>query len=201
MCNDYARELEIGRVVKLLKAMENVPPLEHWEHGLIPNDAGPTDHIKISERGLVARIRSGKLRPEMMTWAWKGTGGKPIFNFKSEGGDFSKSNRLLILATGFYEYTAPASPKVKLNDQHYFRMSDHEWFWIAGVEKQNCFSMLTTSPGPDVKPYHNRQICVLEPKDGPAWLNLSVADAQLLRPLPLGSLSVKTLRRDGEIVG
>ena len=135
-----------------------------------------------------------------MTWAWKGPGGKPVFNFKSEGRDFSKSDRLLILATGFYEYTAPANPKVKLKDQHFFQLAGQEWFWIAAVEKQGCFSMLTTSPGPDLKPYHDRQICVLEPKDGPAWLNLSVPEAQLLRPLPLGSLKVKTLRRSGETV-
>jgi putative SOS response-associated peptidase YedK len=133
----------------------------------------------------------------MMTWAWKGPGGKPVFNFKSDGRDFSKSDRLLILATGFYEYTAPANPKVKLKDQHFFTLAGHDWFWIAGIEKQGCFTMLTTNPGPDVKPYHDRQICVLEPKDGPAWLNLTVPEAQLLRPLPLGSLRVKTLRRDG----
>jgi putative SOS response-associated peptidase YedK len=198
MCNDYARELEIGRVVKLLKELENVPPVEHWDKGQIPNDAGPTKHIKISDRGLIVRISDGKLRPEMLTWAWKGPGGKPVFNFKSEGRDFSKSNRLLILATGFYEYTASAGPRVKLKDQHFFQLGGHDWFWIAGLEKQGCFSMLTTSPGPDMKPYHDRQICVLEPKDGQAWLKLSVPEAQLLRPLPLGSLSVKTLRRDGK---
>ena len=56
MCNDYARELEIGRVIKLLKEMENVPPIEHWEEGHIPNDAGPTNHVKIRERGVVARV-------------------------------------------------------------------------------------------------------------------------------------------------
>ena len=196
MCNDYARELEIGRVIKLLKELENLPAND-WADGLIPNTAGPTPHVKIGDQGLVVRRHEGGVRPEMMTWAWKGPGGKPVFNFKSEGRDFSKSDRLLILATGFYEYTTPAKPKVKLKDQHLFTMPHSEFFWIAGIQKQGCFSMLTTIPGPDVKPYHDRQVCVLEPKDGMAWLNLSQDPDKLLRPLPLGTLRVKTLRRDG----
>jgi putative SOS response-associated peptidase YedK len=199
MCNDYARDLELGRVLKAMKEMDYLPPIEHWDEGHIPNDAGPTTHVKISERGLIVRVGSGKLRPEMMTWAWKGPGGKPVFNFKSEGKDFSKSDRLLILATGFYEYTEPANPKVRLKDQHLFTMPGHDYFWIAGIQKLGCFSMLTTSPGPDMKPYHDRQICVLEPKDGAAWLKLSSPEHTLLKPAPLGTLRIKTLRRDGEM--
>jgi hypothetical protein len=44
MCNDYAREIEAGRVIRLRKEMENIPPFE-WEAGRIPNDAAPTPHI------------------------------------------------------------------------------------------------------------------------------------------------------------
>ena len=52
--------------------------------------------------------------------------------------------------------------------------------------------MLTTAPGPDVVPYHNRQVVVLRPQDWSAWLHLTKTEAELLQPLPKGSLD-----RDG----
>jgi putative SOS response-associated peptidase YedK len=54
--------------------------------------------------------------------------------------------------------------------------------------------MLTTEPGPDVEPYHNRQVVVLRPEDRAAWIYLTKSEADLLRPLPMGSLDVATAR-------
>ena len=195
MCNDYAREIEVGRVARLMQELGAGPPIA-WAGGRIPNDAAPTPHIKISEKGVVMRLDGDQVTASAITWAWK-SGARPVFNFKSEDRDFSKSDRCLILATGFYEYTAPAAPKVKLKDQHFFTLAGHEWFWIAGIVKHEAFTMLTTSPGLDIKPYHDRQICVLPPDDGMAWLRLSAPEKTLLRPLSINSLRVKTLRRDG----
>jgi putative SOS response-associated peptidase YedK len=36
----------------------------------------------------------------------------------------------------------------------------------------DAFTLLTTEPGPDVAPIHNRQMVVLERSDWLAWLNL-----------------------------
>ena len=54
--------------------------------------------------------------------------------------------------------------------------------------------MLTTEPGPDVQPFHNRQIVVLQPSDWKAWIYLTKPEQELLRPLPAGSLIVETVR-------
>ncbi|WP_352882848.1 SOS response-associated peptidase family protein [Mesorhizobium sp. M1396] len=54
--------------------------------------------------------------------------------------------------------------------------------------------MLTTDPGRDVAPYHNRQVVVLQPENWAAWINLTKPDAELSRPLPSGSLSVEKVR-------
>lgn len=54
--------------------------------------------------------------------------------------------------------------------------------------------MLTTDPGPDIAPYHNRQVVVLQPSDWAAWINLTKPEAELLRPLPAGALQVETVR-------
>jgi putative SOS response-associated peptidase YedK len=55
--------------------------------------------------------------------------------------------------------------------------------------------MLTTEPGPDVAPIHNRQIVVLRPEDWRHWLDLSRSERELLRPLSAGSLNVEIVRQ------
>jgi putative SOS response-associated peptidase YedK len=42
--------------------------------------------------------------------------------------------------------------------------------------------MLTSAPGPEFAPYHNRQVVVLRPENWSAWLHLTKSDAELLRP-------------------
>lgn len=133
----------------------------------------------------------------MTTWAWPGPGGKPLFNFRADGRDFSANDRVLILATGFYEYTAAADPKVKLKDRHLFTMRGQDWFWIAGIVKQGCFTMLTLPPGPDVEPYHDRQIATLAPRAGLDWLTQSRPQGELLATPAGGTFDVETLRKDG----
>ncbi|MNE43105.1 hypothetical protein D3C80_1372650 [compost metagenome] len=69
-------------------------------------------------------------------------------------------------------------------------MSGAPWFWIAGVIRDGAFAMLTTEPGPDVAPYHDRQVVVLAPEEGMAWLDLTRPESELLKALPRGALSV-----------
>jgi putative SOS response-associated peptidase YedK len=197
MCNDYAREIEAARVIAAMEEMKNVPPFS-YTGGRIPNAAAPTPHIKIRDRGLIVRLKGDRLEGEMVTWAWL-QGRRPIFNFVSEGRDFSKTQRCLILATSFYEYTPPEErkPKIILQDQHQFGLKGEAWFWIAGIVKEDCFAMLTVAPGPDIQPYHDRQIVVLPPTNGMEWLRLSQPERALLKALPKGSLKHRLLRKNG----
>lgn len=50
--------------------------------------------------------------------------------------------------------------------------------------------MLTTEPGPDIAPYHDRQIVVLPPGASIHWLDLSASEALILTPSALGQLNV-----------
>ena len=50
--------------------------------------------------------------------------------------------------------------------------------------------MLTMEPGPDIVPYHDRQIVILERKDWVSWLDPSVSARSLIKPLPAGTLVV-----------
>jgi putative SOS response-associated peptidase YedK len=121
----------------------------------------------------------------------------PVFNFRSEGRHFASSNRCIVPASAFFEFTGKKYPKAK----HRFALRGSPITAIAGIWREGhgnhppSFTMLTTAPGPDVIPYHNRQVVVLRSEDWPAWLHLTKTEAELLRPLPQGSLDVATVRK------
>jgi putative SOS response-associated peptidase YedK len=61
-------------------------------------------------------------------------------------------------------------------------------------EAGDAFTLLTTDPSPDVAPIHDRQMVVLDRADWLAWLDLTLPESELLRPLPAGSLAVEQVR-------
>jgi putative SOS response-associated peptidase YedK len=157
-------------------------------------------HVAITDRGPIVRASSnapGEYELIMRRWSWPGSSGKPVYNFRSEGRDFS-SGRCLVIGSGFYEFTKPADPKQKRKDRWLFTNPDEELIGIAGLVRDDpgvgeAFTMLTTEPGPDVAPYHNRQVAVLSEWRG--WLDHMVPAKDLLVPAPAGSLTVRAANR------
>ncbi|MFN2472731.1 MAG: SOS response-associated peptidase family protein [Sphingomicrobium sp.] len=164
-----------------------------------PNIEPRTD-IRITDRAPIVRaVATGSGACEMVQrrWSWRGPGGKPVYNFRSDGREFP-SGRCLILADGFYEFTAPTDSKAKRKHKWLFTLRDTDLFGIAGLwrsdpELGEAFTMLTTSPGEDIAPYHSRQIVVLPPRDFEQWLDMSVPARNVLKPLPAGSLKVEQI--------
>ena len=133
--------------------------------------------------------------------------GKPVYNFRSEGrtiADSATGGRCLIPVDAFFEFTDPpagaASPKRK--DKWRFTAADGGLLGVAGLWRAGAvaaagdgdarateaFTMLTCAPGPDVAPFHARQI-VLMPRDRWAdWLGGVVPAAELIAPSPAGTL-------------
>lgn len=191
MCNDYRLEVDIASIaedfedlkikIKMPEGKPNVPAREDIKI----TDVAPIVRSIEGERG------SGELVNRR--WSWPSPKGKPVYNFRSEGRAFA-SNRCLILADGFYEFTDPSESKQKRLDKWLFTMTDHRWFCIAGIWRESpqgeAFSMLTMDAGPDVAPYHHRQIIPLTRDQWADWLDPEVAAAGVLRWLPRGSLPV-----------
>ena len=104
-------------------------------------------------------------------------------------------------ASAFFEFTGKRYPKTK---PRFALKDDAPFMAIAGLwrdtegDRPQAFTMLTTAPGPDVEPYHDRQVAVLRPEHWAAWLYLTKPEAELLRPLPKGSLEVQTVRKGVE---
>ena len=150
----------------------------------------PRDDIRIGDSApVVTRTKDG-VAVRMTTWAWKSPQGRPVFNFRSDERSFANSLRCAIPADGFYEFTDALAGQ-KRKTRWLFTMVEAPAFWIAGVIRDGAFSMLTTTPGPDVAPYHDRQIVLLEPGRAMEWLDLTRPEAELLRPLPAGRLAVE----------
>jgi putative SOS response-associated peptidase YedK len=149
----------------------------------------PADRITIGD---VAPVVTGVEGPELgqVRFGWKGPSGRPVFNFRSEGRRFDGAVRCLVPASGFYEFTDP-QPGQKRKTQWLFTLTGRDWFWMAGVVRDGGFALLTTEPGPDVAPFHGRQVVVLPPDLGAEWLDLTRSESDLLRALPEGSLAAR----------
>jgi putative SOS response-associated peptidase YedK len=130
-------------------------------------------------------------------WSWPGQNKRPVYNFRSEGREFN-SNRCLIISDGFYEFTDPRDGKKKRKDKWLFTKKDEQIFCIAGIWREvgdlgQAFTMLTMEPGPDIAPYHDRQIVILERDAWAGWLDPSVSAKSLIRPLRAGALNVEQI--------
>lgn len=185
MCNEYQLILPFDDVI----AAFNVTGDRLAFPGGMPN-FGPMASVRIGDRAPI--IHMGKAGPEavMAPWAWKGPGGRPVFNFRSDGRSFEGSHRCLIPADGVFEFTDP-EPGQKRKTKWRFTLAGQRLFWVAGLIKDGAFAMLTTEPGADIAPYYDRQIVLLRPEEGAAWLNLQRPEVDLLRALPAGSLDVE----------
>ena len=190
MCNLYRLEKGPDAIRKLFDGVQI--PLGFPEG--VPNFE-PRD-VHITDRAPIVRASdTGAAQLVERRWSWPGPTGKPVYNFRSDNREFP-TGRCLVLADGFYEYTAPADPKQKRKDRWLFTPADGEPFAIAGFIRDTpgvgeAFSLLTTVPSPDVEPYHNRQIVLLRPPQWQRWLESSDPVGDLLQPLPPGSLKVE----------
>jgi putative SOS response-associated peptidase YedK len=192
MCNEVRRRIALGQIRDDFSFIRL--PLVFPEG--LPNLA-PLDSIRITDPNAIVRIGAEGAELVMRRWSWPGPTGKPVYNFRSEGREFA-TGRCLIVADGFYEFTAPTDPKQKRKHKWLFTKTDEDWFCIAGLWRSTAdvgeaFTMLTTEPGADVAPYHSRQIAVLDRRDWARWLDPATPAGDVLKPLPAGSLEVQQI--------
>jgi putative SOS response-associated peptidase YedK len=194
MCNLYTQSKSVDEVARLFRDIGLQLRFPDGLPNLQPRDVCITDPAPIVR---AVAGEGGGAELVVRRWSWPGTNRKPVYNFRSEGRDFP-SGRCLILADAFYEFTAPADPKAKRKHKWRFTLAGSEQFAIAGLwrstpEVGEAFTMLTAEPGPDVAPYHSRQVVVLPPGQFGRWLDPAAPAAELLRPLPAGSLEVEQI--------
>ena len=165
MCNQYRNQVDVDTVSREFAHLKIKIKFPEGPPNLPAGDFRITDTAAIVRAALE---EAGSAELVQRRWSWPGPGGKPVYNFRSDNREFT-SGRCLIVTDGFYEYTTPADPKQKRKDKWLFTKTDEPWFCIAGIWRKTeigeAFTMLTTEPGPDVAPYHNRQVAVLGRED------------------------------------
>lgn len=192
MCNSYEQQVAYAAYRKAIAAADLATPASETE-----DDLPCAEDVKIGDIGPVLVVSGNGVELKPMTFGWPPPRPKagPVFNFKSDGRNFAESRRCVIVLSGFYEFTGSKYPKAKYR----FALRDSPVIGIAGLWSEAddgalSFTMLTTAPGPDIEPYHDRQVCVLRPEEWAAWLFLTRPQEDLLRPLPAGTLEVTLVR-------
>lgn len=193
MCNAYEQQVTHAQYRKAIDALElaassSVEALE------------TSGEVRIGDMGPVLRAAGNGVELVLMRFGWPPPRPKagPVFNFKSDKRSFVDSRRCIIVLSGFFEFTGTKYPKAK----HRFSLKGSPIMGIAGLWSEDdagelSFTMLTTAPGPDIEPFHDRQVCVLAPEDWAHWLFLSKPQEELLKPLPAGTLDIVTVREGG----
>lgn len=183
MCNEFRLKLPLDRIADEFSQLDIAV---HWASGapnLEPRDSiRPTDPAPI----LLGSPQGAELK--QLRWGFAQAKGGPLINFRSDGRRFP-SGRCLVPADGFYEFTGPKAPKSKW----LFTATDNDLFCIAGFVRDERFTLLTMEPGPDIAPYHNRQIVILPRSQWAQWLDASAPQPDFA-PLPAGSLNVEQIR-------
>ena len=193
MCNLYTQTKSVDEIAQLFRDMGMQLSFPDGLPNLPPRDVAITDPAPI------VRATGDGYQLVVRRWSWPGPGGKPVYNFRSDGREFG-SGRCLILTDGFYEFTKPADPAQKRKDRWLFTAPGESLLGIGGLvravpEVGEAFTMLTAEPGPDVAPYHNRQVAVLPSSAWRDWLNGTVPASTLIGPLPAGTLQVRSAPR------
>ncbi|MBS0410712.1 MAG: SOS response-associated peptidase [Proteobacteria bacterium] len=187
MCNKFGFNAPLHRLIELFAALDidfesaglpNFPDLEEIK----PTDLAP----------VVRREGEERVRLDQMRWGFPPGRPKagPVINYRSEGRSFT-TGRCLVPATHFFEFTGAKYPKTAWR----FTPADGDLFamaglWRAGDDGQARFTLLTIDAGPDVAPYHDRQIVPLGPAGWKGWLDPTTDGQAFLKPGPEGSLKV-----------
>jgi putative SOS response-associated peptidase YedK len=205
MCSDYELDIHVGSFIEEMQTMVGYSAVVCTAAATSPT-VSPRSHVRIGDVGVILSAVEQQLRVDILPWGWEQRG-HPLFNLDVEGrsfarirrGSFANHRRCLILATGFYDYTAPPEPQGKWRDQHLVKLKHHRWFWIAGIMRYGAFSMLTKKARSEVQLFCRPQICILPPSEGIEWLQPVPSTATLLRNTPQQLLERSTLRKNSQV--
>ena len=172
MCNLYRLHKGVDAIRQVFEGLGHQLSFPEGVPNLQPKD------ICITDSAPIVRMGQNGLELVVRRWSWPGSHGKPVFNLRSEGRNFSR--RCLAIADGFYEFTKPEDPKAKRKNKWLFTPVEGELIGIAAVTQTHgdvgeAFSLLTAEPSAEVAVIHNRQIILPKPDYWISWLDPSTS--------------------------
>jgi putative SOS response-associated peptidase YedK len=190
MCNLFENTVSFADLVRAFGLFRT--PIQQPGPEATPNWP-PFTAVRPTDPAPVVRAMDGGGALGLMRWGFRAERPKapPVTNFRSEDRRFANGGdrgRALIPATAFFEYTGDRSPKTRWR----FTEAQQPWLCLAGLwrryEDGDRFTLLTTAPGPDMAPYHDRQVVVMPREAWADWLGGAGGETELLQPSPAGTL-------------
>jgi len=183
MCNEFSAQRSLDELLREFGQLNL--PLDFA--GGRPN-LEPRPSVRPTDPAPIIVGEDGGARLKELRWGFPNPKGGPVINFRSEGRRFP-TGRCLVPIDGFYEFTGAKPPKSKW----LFEAPDGGMLGVAGLVRDDRFTLLTCPPGPDIAPYHDRQIAILPRSQWAAWLG-PPEEQPPIEPLPAGSLKVTQVR-------
>ncbi|WP_443749709.1 SOS response-associated peptidase family protein [Asticcacaulis solisilvae] len=196
MCNRAKQKLSWQEYIGIMQREALQIPAHQTELDLMVSDPAKDYEVGIGDKGAIMVPAGDQVELATMKFGKPQPGRGPLFNFRSDGRNFSDSKRCIMPVDGFFEFTGTKSPKAK----HLFTVPASRLFGIASIwfpaegNEPASFAMLTTQPGPDIKPFHDRQIVILTPDKWGTWLFDNTRHEDLFRPLPAATFAHQLVR-------
>jgi len=205
MCGRYRRRSDKQRIVEAFELGTGLEDL-YLE---------PEDDIRPgSMQPVVFANNTGERTLELMRWGFK-IPDRLLFNARSE--DISsrsfwkesfRKRRCIVPADSFYEWTKGKGSK---KEKYEFMLPGREPFGMAGVwsdwknpktgEREPAFAILTEEANGVMRPIHDRQPAILEPRDYREWLaETERPPMHLIRLLPEEAMQSKLAESPNEFV-
>ena len=224
MCNEAARRVSVDQIHAAFREVHIPLLFPEGLSNLAALDSIRITDQSVIVRAATVGADAGAAELVQRRWSWPGPAGKPVYNYRGEGRAFANSataGRCLIPLDGFYEFTessavqgeeslfgdaAPRPIKAKRGkkDKWLFTLAPGgtmgaDFFCVAGLWRTDAkvgeaFTMLTCEPGPDIAPYHQRQIVLMPQARWADWLGGAVSAQDLIGPAPAGTLAVTPAR-------
>ena len=141
MCNLYTQTKSVDEVARIFRDLQMPIVFPEGLPNLAPRD------IAITDPGVIVRRASDPAAYDLLVrrWSWPGAGGKPVYNFRSDGREFP-AGRCLIVADGFYEFTAPPTPSRSARTAGCSRLRTAAMLGIAGLVRDGARTSARRSP-------------------------------------------------------
>jgi putative SOS response-associated peptidase YedK len=185
MCNEFAQERAWREYSEMMQreALKIITP----ELPDLPFTATrrPTDPA------LVIRAAPGGVALDIIKWGWPKPGSKrPILWLQSEHRRDPPETRGIVPIERFVEYRGDRAPKEKFE----FWPAINEPMGMGVIIRGDRWAHLTTAPGPEVAPVHDRQPALVRLTDWGRFVTQAAWPADLMAPTPEGTLKALQVR-------
>jgi len=167
----------------------------------IPNsfDIKPTHTMPV-----ISAQESGKPQLEMMKWGlipsfWAKDKKMPFNTFNARDDRLFESGmwrsvyrkRVLVPATGYFEWTKPAKESGVPKQKFYFHPKQLDIFSFAGFydvwkdvedKEWKTYTLITTEPNKEARAIHDRMPVILHPEDEASWIEPSRVKREDIEP-------------------